>query len=146
MGPHRISKLFSPESEELWGGREGRQKSAGEPSTPEGLIQRQIPSFCSLEPSLWEAHSRTSSILSIFVLVLQNKEWVFANHFWNLIALTQWSSAFHQNRLLFHLSYFTSEMIPFSNSVLDTTQRHCNPHWLLGNEEVKKKKAAQNRL
>lgn len=42
-----------------------------------------------------------------------------------------------QTSLPFRL--FHSEMIPFSNSVLDTTQRHCNPHWLLGKEEVKKK-------
>lgn len=38
------------------------------------------------------------------------------------------------------------EMIPFSNSVLKTMQRHCSPHWLSGEEKERKKKKNEKRL
>ena len=92
---------------------EGRRKSAGA-LHPRGIHSKVSFFLLSLGAlaCLCDACSRTSSTDSILSQCSETiRKWVFANHFWRLIALTQWTSAFYQSRFLFHLGYFSMKWL-----------------------------------
>lgn len=140
MAPHQISELFSLGSQELWTEWE-RKQSASEASTPEESIPRWVPSSSSVRglPWLSEAHSRASSIDSVLSPCFKTiQEMDFCKSFLETYCFDTMIFNILPKQISFPFRLFHCEMIPFSNSVLNTMQIHCNSHWLSGKEEEKK--------